>query len=180
MNIEPPAPTVEHHCPHCGAELYALGARECWMCRGPLTPQEGLAEQVILPASTGDRLGLVLFCLLIALVFVGLAVAAPGLALLLGILAVPALLQMANIAARRRKEGWPLSGREKVGTFLATLGLIVAVILALVVAVFATCWAIFTGGGRGPDSLLLGVLCGGVVGALVIFGALHLIWGQRD
>jgi len=173
-------PHVEHRCPHCFAQLYALGARECWMCGGPLTPKEGVVEQVVLRASTGRRRGLHLVCVLVfVLVFLGLVILAPLLGILLAILVVSGLLRVVAVAARRRKEGRPMTRREEMATFLCALAVILAVGTAMVGAWVATMLAIRSGG-NGRQDPFEGFLCGGLAALLVFFGALIAISEQRD
>jgi hypothetical protein len=178
---------VEYRCPHCGAELYALGARECWMCRGPLTPQEDLAEQVVLhdvPKSSGDNPLLVVGGVLLLLVGVGLTIEAPGLGLLLLVLATPVLIRVAHVADRRQAHGAPMTGGEKVLAFLGSLGVVAAVGLAAAIAFFAACFAVcFAGlslgafnsrGGMG--FLFVAWACGGVAGLFVFVLLWRRLW----
>jgi hypothetical protein len=149
--MKPGPPKFVAVCPDCGAGN-PEPATACWLCDGPLSPgvvkpqpRQGLGPPP--PSSSALRLSSLMVTIALIAVFLGVAREAPGLAILLAIVATPALLVTFSTAWRRRAAGFPMSTTEKTGTFLLTAVITVAVILgvlaiaavAIVAAVLVIC-----------------------------------------
>jgi hypothetical protein len=152
--MSPGPPKAVLVCPECGANN-PEAAPACWMCDGPLSP--GLAKRELLPEPsppppTTFRLGALMVAIALIAVFLGVAREAPGLAILLAVVATPALLVTLGKSWQRRAEGFPMSATEKAGTFLFAAVITVAAILGLLlitgVAFVAALWVICSGSCR--------------------------------
>jgi hypothetical protein len=138
--------------------------------------QRALAERDLRLGRSDDRNFIILAVLFLLAAF-GLIATAPGLGVVLAVLATPALIRAGMISARRQSEGAPLTGGERVGAFLASLGVVVLTGVAAVAAFYGTCFAVcageflLTGGGRGS----WGFIQATSIGAGVIVGVLVLV-----
>lgn len=150
-------------CWDCGAANDADAPR-CWLCGradwreaapGAVQRWEGHAAKAPAPAATGGedplvigpgpdrtRLNLASLMLVIALVavMIGIAREAPGLAVMLGVAAVPALIITARRATLRRRQDRPMTAIEKVGVFVGStlMSLMALILLAIAVGVALT------------------------------------------
>jgi len=171
-------------CPECG-EVAIAGKNKCWLCGAALGARAGHAQQrlgtssAVAGALQSDTQVLVVLVILTVLVCVGLMFEQPGIGILLAIVATPALVRTAVATARQRERGRPVTVGDSLLAFLGSLGVVVAVGTAAVVAFFATCFAVCLGGssvlntgpGRGGDSgMIASIAAGGVISlALAIF-----------
>jgi hypothetical protein len=120
---------------------------------------------------------------------------APGLGVLLVIVASPAWLRTCLNVMRRKVHGRPMSAMEKVGLFVGSLGVVTVVLVAAGVAFYATCWVGFGLGAaasevvlprRGPhyDWVTWGLFAGvglGIATAIATgFFLLRRLWPHRD
>jgi hypothetical protein len=153
------AQPAEEHCPECGA-LVAPTDADCWLCYRPLVVVAEMVESPALPPvivrAPPRPIGraqplqfsietLLLVTTLVA-VCLGLSLSAPGLGIPLAIIAGPALVRTLIAGHRERAAGHKLSMGEKVLTFLASTGIMVAVVAAGCAAFFATCTGVIFGG----------------------------------
>ena len=179
MNATAPVPG-QSRCPHCGAEVYWSEATQCWGCGRPLGWFERANREArARPARRGNRLGSVM--LGVALIAVGLGAirVAPGLGIVLAILATPALVRTALVAADQEARGRPLTLLEKVGVFAGTLAAVVVVGVTAIVAFVATCFPIglagFSAGSAGGVLVFIGFLVGFCAALAAGYGAYRLI-----
>jgi hypothetical protein len=188
-------------CTGCGAALSGTVSC-CWLCgqvqadataaASPLAPPAAAALPPP-PAAAGpwtfSLSSLMLMMTLIAVCF-GLGGVNPGLGIGVAILVTPAALRTAVAATRRRREGRGMTIDEKIAAFAASLGVVVAIIVATGAAFYATCWAGFFGGAmlsepfaKGYDGLFIGlwtgVILGGLVGLYVLYRMLRWLWPRR-
>jgi hypothetical protein len=191
ITAERPHPDGEPPCPHCGAEMQRPSAARCWLCHESLaessgmTPRRGpVSSNISLSQDRGDNPGFILLALLALLISIGLALEAPGILVILLIVALPALIRTALIAGRGQSGG-PLGG---VGTFLSSLGIMVMVGLASVGAFFTTCFVVCLGGlgvtelgrGRNYDWIWVASIGAGLVPGLLVAGLLlRRLWTRK-
>jgi hypothetical protein len=151
------AKSEEAHCPECGAAIAATDAA-CWLCHRPLVVSAEVVGDAVPPivVRTPPRKAgsqpfqfsietLLLVTTLVA-VCLGVSLTAPGLGIPLSIIAVPALVRTLIAGHYERSAGGKLSLGEKVLTFLASTGIMVAVAAAGGAAFFGTCTAALFGG----------------------------------
>jgi len=204
-----PQPGIWKTCPDCRAQLPG-DADICWLCRRELSPAgspgdrppipgEGPAAQAAgSPFAPGFSLpraeprarfqfGLASILLVITLCAVLLAIGrmSPGIAIVLAILATPALVRTALAASRSRARGEPMSVEAKAALFASTVGILLAVGVAAGVAFFVTCFGGFYGGAAvsslwatGYDPIGWGFLTGvilGLIAALSVAGYLGYV-----
>lgn len=109
-------------------------------------PRTSMPPSAGLPPARGDGVAMVVFACLGILLCLALALEAPGVLILLLILATPAWIRTLIALSRQRAAGAPPSGPVVVGTFLSSLGVVVLTAVASVAAFFATCFAVCLGG----------------------------------
>ncbi|MEZ6069130.1 MAG: hypothetical protein R3C10_02425 [Pirellulales bacterium] len=146
-----PEPAVEQlrTCPDCGARL-ADGADVCWLCRANLAGDDALvaAEVVAPPRLPAQSVGhqalasLLLFAAL-AVVLTGVAVQAPGAAIALAFLSLPAFVAMLVVSGRKRRAGTPVTFSGRLATFLVALALgtfaLGGIVVVILIAAFIAC-----------------------------------------
>jgi hypothetical protein len=190
------APQALAHCPDCGAEAPA-DSLKCWLCHRQLAVQAELVDEDS-PRShrapprrtSGVQFSLETLMLVITLfaVCLGVIMAAPGLGILVAIVAAPALVRTLVAGYQERKAGTPLTLGEKLLTFLASTGVSLAVVItgwtAFAAACLGSCFVVVglesTGGNwwRTYDDTIFFVLFG--VSAIVGLGtAGWLFWVLR-
>lgn len=146
------------HCPECGAAI-AFRDTSCWLCKRSLVvnaelaaPQPAADVQVRKrgPQAGGPVLQFSIETLLLVTTLVavclGVSLSAPGLGIPLSFVAAPALIRTLIAGHQERAVGRKLSLGEKVLTFLASTGIMVAVIVAGGAAFFVTCSTLLLGG----------------------------------
>lgn len=184
-------PPESRTCPTCGETNYHPRARRCWLCHEPLAganlSQPTFAREPAVETRAGS--GLVVWWVLLAVVVllcVGLATEAPGVAVVLAVLATPVMVRGLVTVLRRRGRGQATTGGQLVGALLVSLGVVIMMGVSAVVAFYATCFAVCLGleavassgskGGGGGDWLAIFALGGGaVVGLLAAFGTYRLL-----
>jgi len=183
------------HCPYCGAELFSANPLKCWLCHESLTSaadtqaayDPGIADRIRLPESRGDNPAWVVFGILALLVCLGLMVEAPGILIVLLILATPALIRTVMASSRAQTQAAPASA---LGMFFSSLGIVAIVGLASVAAFYATCWVVCLGGlalenlksGRGVNYdwiMVASVGAGLIPGGAVAFLLFRRLWPRR-
>lgn len=137
-------------CSQCGTEN-PRGQAMCWLCGAVLVSAADDENYYASPA--GGELPsyglstLLMVVTLIALIL-GVAAVAPGWAILLAVLAVPALVRTATAS-----RGRATSAGEKVGLFLVSLGAAFTTLVTAVVTACAAFVAICFGGAFGATAL---------------------------
>jgi hypothetical protein len=149
-------------CPHCEA-VSRPGARYCWLCgaevkeswsrAGAVNEGDRLAkrEDAAVPAGSQFVSMLLLFLTLAAIVC-GVFAMAPGLGVVVGIAVLAGFLGVLTRTASAAARGAPISGGQKVGTFVRTAAVTAMTILTIAlialasavlafVALFAQCLA---------------------------------------
>ena len=141
-----------------------------------------------LPEARGDAPALVVFGVLAILVCLGLALEAPGVLVVLLILATPALIRTIVGLSRRQTPAAPPTGLAAVGTFLSSLGVVAMVGLASFAAFYATCFVVCLGGlaledlhgGRSGEWILVASVGAGLVPGLAVAVLLfRLLWKRK-
>jgi hypothetical protein len=117
--------------------------------------------------------------LLVCAVVCHIAVAAPGILVILAILLVPAGIRAVRIATRPEASETRSFGLYMLGAIVASLGVALLAGTAAAVAAGAICWAVAAGGG-GLNALGFGLLIGGFVG-LCLFGVIYAkLWPRES
>ena len=133
-------------CTACGAALVG-GQAQCWLCHrntgeaadeNPYASPRPVAGEY--EAAQFSLASLFLVMTLMA-VCVGLFAIAPGLAVLVGFVATPALIRTIVAAGYQRQAGTPLSAGEKVGVFFVSWFIMGAIGMAIFVAFATVCVA---------------------------------------
>jgi hypothetical protein len=141
-----PTNTGEIACPQCGA-VNANWDANCWLCKQPLSGGGVGGDSVILAQAVEvqPQFGLSTLLLVVTVICIclGLIAIAPGLIVPLVIIVVPALVRT---AVANRVSGRPTSVGDKVAAFSASLGIIVLIWLAGLVAFCTACTLIVLGG----------------------------------
>jgi hypothetical protein len=138
-------PAAATHCPDCGAEVPAESLK-CWLCHRQLAVQAELVEPTS-PFRAPPRraspaqFSLETLMLVITLIAVclGVIMAAPGLGILVAIVAAPALVRTLVAGYQERRAGTPMTLSEKLLAFLASTGVAVAVVVTGWTAFAAAC-----------------------------------------
>lgn len=186
-----------NNCPDCGAPLVP-GAKQCWLCRlkagdvvgaaakGQVPPPNPYASPAPPPdANLGRTFSLASMFLWTTLVAVlaGLARFAPGLAIGVAVLSIPAGIRTVGIIRRRKTRiGKQLSAMEKIEAFFASLGVMTLVGLASSIAFFATCFPVglFTFDMRNDSSVFFAIALGIVAAIVVAFLIGKALWRVHD
>ena len=158
-----------------------------------ITDRPAQRRPVAPPRSADDNPLIAFLGLLFLLVCAGLIIENPGLGILLVIVATPALVRAVFLASRRREEGAPMTGFEKVNAFIGSLGAVATVAVAAfvafaVMALVAVAAAVVVGvvcSGRPPSRPVRGLglvdVCAGLtVAALVLFLLGWSMWRDRS
>ncbi len=166
-------------CPHCGAANKL--ATTCWLCG---TEPEVITAELVAPevnpyatpappevAGDTSAYGIVVIALLILLVVVmaALTSADPGLAIIIAIVALPALVRTAIDISRRKSSGQSVSAAETSLIFLASVAGVVAAGAAAGATFLVACTAICFGA-----LALDGGSLNGNDGSLILFSAIAL------
>ena len=161
-------------CPECDAEIRDPSSAHCWMCHEPLQGRlhagEDLLGRIRRPESKGESLAWAAVGVLGVLILAGLASAgAHGILILVLVAALPALLRTVAVASRR---GAPKGEAGTLVTFMASLGMVVALGVAAGAAFFSACFGFcVVAMGSGKYNPAGGHQFLGVLGAFVGFFA---------
>jgi len=190
--------SAERRCRNCGAKIKA-GAKECWLCAEEASIRAGtpedeawerdLAQRITLPEPRNEFGVMSVFGILSILIGVGLVIAAPGILVILFIVATPVLIRT-MIVSRKETPAGPMTGPGMVGFFFSTLGVIVMVGLASFAAFYATCFVVCLGflgtggvgrGGRWNEGTILiaSIGAGLVPGLFVAYWLFRRLWPRR-
>lgn len=154
----------------------------------PQPPAGGPFDRQDAPPARRDAPALIAFGILAVLVCIGLALEAPGLLLVLLVVATPAMIRTVVIASRERSTGSAPSGTAAAGIFLSSLGIVVIIGLASIAAFYATCFAVCLGSltltdlGRGNSSgwiMVASVGAGLAPGLFVAYWLARRLWPRR-
>lgn len=143
---ETPAATV---CPICGASN-SPPASVCWLCKQNLSEGTATDVQSIVPRQTSSftfSIASILLTTALFAVFFGVLMMAPGLAILLAILCVPALVRTGLVFQRRSQLGKPVPTGQKFFWFLSSLTVTTIVVVVVLVASVGTFCAVCLGAG---------------------------------
>jgi hypothetical protein len=113
-------------------------------------------------------------------VCLGVTMAAPGLGVLLMVLAAPALVRTMVVGFKQKQVGARLTTAEKVASFCVSLAVMVMIGVAAVAAFEIACWGscalVAAIAGEGESALWTGLIAGGIAGV----GAIGwLLWITR-
>ena len=169
----------DKRCPHCGKGISA-NESECWMCRDKLGIREGPAPAAMPTppkAWAGDNVAWAIVGLLAIVGCVLFAIVAPGILILLVVLATPALVRAARAGSRGIAPSSFASGPNFFTVFLSSLGITTTVLLAASIAFFATCFVVGFGIASTSNRLeilgpaaIAGIIAGAIPGlALAIY-----------
>jgi hypothetical protein len=190
--MDPIPPAKSANCPDCGAAIVP-GAKKCWLCALkaesavqpardatsttrdapiPLNPYASPAPPSDHLSRTFSLSSMFLWTTLVAVVM-GVATFAPGLAIALAILSLPAAVRTIGAVYRRKQRlGQPIPTFEKIETFLGSLSIVLAIIIGAGIAFTAVCFPIglagFDAAERGNSSLMIFGLVAGIVSAIVV------------
>lgn len=201
-------------CPVCHARVEA--GKVCWLCKNPSTAENVFAEpgehegsrdssasfyrgeKIDNPYATPIPIGetppasIVSLILVLGLivVLVSLMFAAPGLGILLSLIAAPALIRTAVVVGRRnRTRGEDMTASEKSALFMASFAGVFLAAIASAAAFGVTCAAACfgalaigdaTGGGNFLDVLLYGALTLSSITGLCVGGyTLYRLWRAK-
>lgn len=181
-------PNVEAaRCPECGADLKS-GESECWLCRRATRPDDSppTSPFAAVERKSAGQFSLASVFLIITLIAVclGSLRLAPGLGILLIIVATPALVRTCVVGAREKRAGHSLSIGEKVVAFLASSAIIVLVGVAGFIAFQIACWgscAMIAGIQKkeSENALLVGLGTGGIAGIGTIIWLVWKTWPRK-
>jgi hypothetical protein len=117
----------------------------------------------------------------------GVAGVAPGLAILLAILSLPAALRTVGMVGRRKhRTGISPSVGEKVELFAASLGIVFVIVIGAAAAFTATCFPLglagFAANGENGSGafLILAILVGVAAGATAAYFLIRALWRKRN
>jgi hypothetical protein len=132
-------------CCECGAPL-PKKARFCWLCGASLDASVRATQSTASPfrplAPQQFSLATLMLVMTFAAVLVGVFSLSPGAGLAVMFLAAPAFVRTCVVATRRKSTGQRMSWGSKLGVFLASLGIVVAVVAASIAAFFAVCFTV--------------------------------------
>ncbi len=161
------APRLFNECRECG-EINRRFKRRCTVCGAELdvalaAPDEpALPPPPPLPPTREDQDTVLVMIVAVAVVWIGLTLAAPGLGIFLAILSVVPFLRTLAVVRRRADHGAQTSWMTSVVMFLGSLGVtLVLLAVVLVTAVGTFCAACLTGavgaaaaGGRSMEGVV--------------------------
>jgi|SRR5581483_4057748 len=177
------ATSARGRCPECGAEL-AAGRARCWLCERKVSEAE-IGNPYASPRPTDDNLAVqfslasLFLITTLAAVCVGVFLFSPGLGILLGVFAIPALVRTFIDVTQYKRAGAPLGLAGKLASFALSLLVVAAVAIAGCVAFFTVC---LIGATAGEVTGKFENLIGPVIGASSLAGlgaAGVLFWVTR-
>lgn len=149
-----------YRCPTCGAinqtSANPSDVLKCWLCSQAFK-RDG--TNVVDPTISGPRnpldqqgatFGLTTIMIAVTLIAIGFGIfrIAPGLGFLFVVLLTPAFVRAQVIAMRHKNTGVPQTWQQHVGTFMTslvgTLGVLILISIAAIVALFGTCIFLMT------------------------------------
>ena len=167
-STEPPLGNDLIACVHCGA-ANGPNRSHCWLCHEHLRGSSDNPVQVpAAPVSTFSLASLLLVITLIS-VCLGVATVAPGLSVPLVIVVTVALIRTFAATARRKGVGEPPDILQKVGSFAASIGIVLLIGVSAVIAFNIACWSLCgLGMAAGGSAEIVGLSIGsGVLAAIL-------------
>lgn len=171
------------YCAKCGADNI-LPAKVCWLCKQglelPQVPQlPSEPERQSKNASLSFSIASVLLVTTLSAVFFSVLKMAPGLAILLAILSLPALVRTGLAAHRRSQLGKPISPMRKLLWFLGSLTVTTILVVVVLVASLGTFCAVCLSA-NSPDALPVAfILAGAVAISILIAGSYWIRYRWR-
>lgn len=134
----------------------------------------GVRDETAKPPRVAYTISLQVLMALITVVAVSTAIAVklPGLGILIGILATPALVRAAWAMNRRRLAGLPVIFEDRMGAFLASLGIMLATLMSFGIAFTIICFPLgLAAFGSGADFgvVAMAIVAGAVIASVVAF-----------
>jgi hypothetical protein len=149
--------TVSAVCPNCLASN-SHPASVCWLCKTPLPDSTPTGIQSIGPSPNSPfafSIASLLLATTLCAAFFGIFINAPGLAILLAILSIPAFVRTGLILQRRSQLGKPIAAGQKFLWFLGSLTVTTTVVIVVGVASVGTfCAVCFQVAPGNPDAAL--------------------------
>lgn len=191
-------------CPACGANCDA-SLESCWLC---FTAFPAVASEAVEAGRADDRqpaasvsparrnpssgsygiMSLLMVITLIAVCF-GAFTVAPGLGILVSILATPALIRTVFVSLVKQDAGVEVSPADKVLMFAASVGALITAMIVAVAVFFGTCVAACFGAvaldSAGISGDAAGVLFmvllvgGGILGIVMGIVTLRRLWSKQ-
>lgn len=174
------------HCPDCAAPLKS-GELECWLCRranqasdSPSSPLAGVERK-----SAGQfSLATVFLIITLIAVCLGTLRLAPGVGVLLMIVAAPALIRTCIVGVKEKRGGHSLSIGEKLIAFLASSAIVVLVGVAGLIAFQIACWGSCAAVAgiqqkEGENAMLIGIGIGCIAGLGTIIWLIWKTWPRK-
>lgn len=175
-------------CPECDAENSPL-AGCCWLCGASFAAKatEASAEPQPpgeAPTSTTFSLSTLFLVMTLAAVAAGAFAAAPGLGIVFLVVATPALVRTMVVTTRQQTaSGAAITPGKKVIGFFGSVGVVLALIVSIQVALFIACWAGIASGAAfslfGESAMIVGGVGGGLSGLVVCGWILIQIWRRQ-
>ena len=141
-------PMATAACPNCGA-TYEPPASVCWLCHQNLPTDAPRGTGTLAPESSFSftfSIASILLATSLFAVFFGVLAMAPGLAILLAVLSVPAFVRTGLVVHRRSQLGKPVSAARKFLWFLGSLTVTTTVVTVVLFASVGTFCAVCLGG----------------------------------
>ena len=177
--------TERLRCPDCQA-TYPQAGNRCWLCGRALPDTAATTAATppmiaqIIPAESPWTFSIssLMLVTMLAAVCLGLWAIAPGLAVVVSVVALPALARTFTASARRKARGERLTPLQNLATFAGSVAAVIVAGIAAILAFGVTCavglGAIETTGSVVPDVLMVVVLILFVIVPFVAGGAVFL------
>ncbi|HUE74377.1 MAG TPA: hypothetical protein VMP01_26075 [Pirellulaceae bacterium] len=180
-------------CPSCGAGT-SPDQTKCWLCYAPLDepppalPAVVIDERVAAANPSQFSIETILLVTTLAAVLLGLFRYSPGLAVMLIIFSVPALVRTVFVGRREKRRGQRVTAGGKIGHFLLSLVIMYAVWVAASTAFFiaaiGTCFAAIAASSASEEMAvgvgIAGLIVSAVVGLFVAGLLLRATWPKRN
>ena len=166
--VEPAAGDSLIACQTCGA-ANGPNRSHCWLCHEQLRGARGHAtEAPVAPVSSFSLASLFLIITLIS-VCLGVAAVAPGLIVPLVIVVTLALIRTIAEASHYKATGDRPDAWRKIGLFIASIGVVMLVGIAAIIAFNIACWSICGLGlaAGGSEAIIVVSIGCGVLAAIV-------------
>lgn len=166
------APTPDLVCSSCGAS-YTPPASVCWLCKKGLEPP-AIVSAAAAPSPNSSitfSIAGILLATTLCAVFFSVLMMAPGLAILLAILSVPALVRTGLAAQHRSQLGKPIPPMRKLLWFLSSLTVTTILVVVVVVASVGTFCAVCLGAGTEKAIPVALLVAGAVTVGVLVAGS---------
>ena len=112
-------------------------------------------------------------------VVMGVATIAPGLAIALAVISFPAALRTIGTVARRKRRGGSLSVPEKIEAFVASLGVVLAIVVGAGIAFMAACFPVGLAAAAANVGGEFGFIVPAVIAGIMAAGTATFLLGRR-